>query len=69
MEVTIIKKMFLTVDLDIPEDEITQERVVEEIKNVIAEHDDLDDWDEYDWTGKERYEAYETYGGIDIELD
>lgn len=69
MEVAITKKLFLTVDIDIPEDEITQERLSEEIKKVIDEHDDLEDWDTADCTGKERYEAHETYGGTEIELN
>ena len=69
MEVTIIKKLFLTVDLDIPENEVTKERVSDEIKKVIDEHDDLECWDTQDWTGNERYEAYETYGGTNIELN
>jgi hypothetical protein len=69
MEVTITKKLFLTVDIDIPDDEITQERLSEEIKKVIEKHDDIEDWDTTDWTGKERYEAYETYGGTELELN
>lgn len=69
MEVTITKKLFLTVDIDIPDDEITQERLSEEIKKVIEKHDDIEDWDTTDWTGNERYEAYETYGGTNIELN
>lgn len=69
MEVTITKKLFLTVDIDIPDDEITQERISDEIKKVIDEHDDIEDWDTTDWTGKERYEAYETYGGTELELN
>lgn len=69
MEVTITKKLFLTVDIDIPDDEITQERLSEEIKKVIEKHDDIEDWDTTDWTGSERYEAYETYGGTNIELN
>ena len=69
MEVTITKKLFLTVDIDIPDDEITQERISEEIKKAIEKHDDIEDWDTTDWTGKERYEAYETYGGTELELN
>lgn len=69
MEVTITKKLFLTVDIDIPDDEITQERLSEEIKKVIEKHDDIEDWDTTDWTGNERYEAYETYGGTELELN
>lgn len=69
MEVTITKKLFLTVDIDIPDDEITKERLSEEIKKVIEKHDDIEDWDTTDWTGKERYEAYETYGGTELELN
>lgn len=68
MEVTIIKKLFMTVDLDLPEN-WQKEDVVKAIKEEIAEHQDLDDWDEEDWRGKEVYEAYETYGGTDIDLE
>ena len=65
MEVCIIKKLFLTVDIDVPED-VTQEQINEAIEEEIGNHSDLDDWDETDWTGSERYEAYDTYSGLTI---
>jgi len=68
MEVVISKKLFLTVDLELPEN-WTEEDVKKAIKQEIEDHPDLDDWDETDWRGKEVYEAYETYGGCEIELD
>lgn len=67
MEVCIIKKLFMTVDIDVPDD-VTDEKLSTEIKKIINESD-IDDFDEYDWRGKEVYEAYETYGGTDIELN
>ena len=68
MEVCICKKLFTTVDIDIPDEEATDEILSEEIKNIVGGMS-LEDWDEYDWRGREVYEAYETYGGTDIELD
>ena len=68
MEVTIIKKLFMTVDIDVSDD-VTDEELSTKIKSIIDENQDLDDWDEYDYRGKEVYEAYETYGGTDIELN
>lgn len=67
MEVCIIKKLFMTVDIDVPDD-VTEIKLASKIKEIINESD-IDDFDEYDWRGKEVYEAYETYGGTDIELD
>ena len=67
MEVCIIKKLFMTVDIDVPDD-VTDEKLSSEIKEIV-DNSDIDDFDEYDWRGKEVYEAYETYGGTDIELN
>ena len=67
MEVCIIKKLFMTVDIDVPDD-VTEIELASKIKEIINESD-IDDFDEYDWRGKEVYEAYETYGGTDIELN
>ena len=67
MEVCITKKLFMTVDVDVPDD-ATDEMVSAEIKKIV-DNADLDDYDEYDWRGKEVYEAYETYGGTEIELN
>jgi len=63
MEICIIKKLFLTVELEVTE-ETTQKQLEEMIKKEIKDHPDLDDWDETDWTCKERYEAYDTYSGL-----
>ena len=54
--------------MDIP-DNLSYEDTVKAIKKEIKEHDDIDEWDEIDWRGKEVYEAYETYGGTDIDLE
>lgn len=67
MEVCITKKLFMTVDIDVPDD-ATDEVVSSEIKKIV-ESSDIDDWDEYDWRGREVYEAYDTYSGSEIELD
>ena len=48
---------------------LSYEDTVKAIKEEIKEHDDIDEWDEKDWRGKEVYEAYETYGGTDIVLE
>lgn len=67
MEICITKKLFMTVDIDVPDD-ATDEVVSSEIKKIV-ESSDIDDWDEYDWRGREVYEAYDTYSGSEIELD
>lgn len=67
MEVVIEKKLFMTVDIDVPEN-VTNEYLSNEIKKIIDESSEYD-WEETDWRGKEVYSAYETYGGTDIELE
>lgn len=67
MEITIAKKVFTTVDFDVPDD-VTDVELSKKIKELV-EKMDLDDWDIYDWRGKEVYEAYDTYSGSEIELD
>ena len=67
MEVCIVKKLFMTVDIDVPED-ATEEQLSIEIKKIV-DRADLEDYDEFDWCGEERYEAYDTYSGCDIELN
>ena len=67
MEITITKKVFTTVDFDVPDD-VTDAELSKKIKELV-EKMDLDDWDIYDWRGKEVYEAYDTYSGSEIELD
>lgn len=68
MEVCIIKKLFMTVDIDIQPEDATHEALSKEIEKIVKDAD-IYDYDEYDWRGKGVYEAYETYGGTDIELD
>jgi len=67
MEITIAKKLFTTVDFDVPDD-VTDAELSKKIKELV-EKMDLEDWDDYDWRGKEVYEAYDTYSGSEIELD
>lgn len=67
MEIAITKKVFTTVDFDVPDD-VTDAELSKKIKELV-EKMDLDDWDVYDWRGKEVYEAYDTYSGSEIELD
>ena len=67
MEIAITKKVFTTVDFDVPDD-VTDAELSKKIKELV-EKMDLDDWDIYDWRGKEVYEAYDTYSGSEIELN
>ena len=67
MEIAITKKVFTTVDFDVPDD-VTDAELSKKIKELV-EKMDLDDWNIYDWRGKEVYEAYDTYSGSEIELD
>lgn len=60
MEITIIKKVFLTEEVD---DDLSLEQLQEKVNEIIAEHDDIEDWDEQDWRNKEVYEVYDTYSG------
>ena len=60
MEITIIKKVFLTEEVD---DGLSLEELQEKVNEIIAEHDDIEDWDEQDWRCKEVYEVYDTYSG------
>ena len=66
MEICIIKKLFMTVDIDVDES-TTREELSDMLKDVV-DNADINDYDEYDWTGNERYEAYDTDSGGDIEL-
>ena len=66
MEICIIKKLFMTVDVDVDES-TTREELSDMLKDVV-DNADINDYDEYDWTGNERYEAYDTDSGCDIEL-
>lgn len=67
MEITIAKKLFTTVNIPCSDD-VTDAELSKEIKNIVNNME-LEDWDDYDWRGKEVYEAYDTYSGSEIELD
>jgi Txe/YoeB family toxin of Txe-Axe toxin-antitoxin module len=67
MEITITKKLFTTVNIPCSDD-VTNTELSKKIKELV-EKMDLDDWDIYDWRGKEVYEAYDTYSGSEIELN
>ena len=69
VEVCIIKKMFSHVTVELEGDNPSLEDLSSAVKNEIQRINDEDEWDEVDDYGKERYEAYETYGGTDILLD
>lgn len=70
IEVVVIRKLFLTLEIDIHED-CTLEELANAIKTELKDeyNRDLDNWDMVDQRGKEVIEAYETYGGTDIPLD
>lgn len=69
VEVCIIKKLFSHVTVELEGEDPSLEDLSSAVKNEIQRINDEDDWDEIDYYGKERYEAYETYGGTDIPLD
>lgn len=69
VEVCIIKKLFSTVTVEVEGENPSLDDLKEAVKEEIERINDEDDWDETDYYGKERYEAYETYGGTDIPLD
>ena len=69
VEVCIVKKMFSYVTVELEGDNPSLEDLSSAVKNEIQRINDEDEWDEVDDYGKERYEAYETYGGTDILLD
>ena len=69
VEVCIIKKLFSTVTVEVEGDDPTLDDLKKAVKSKIERINDEDDWDETDYYGNERYEAYETYGGTDIPLD
>ena len=69
VEVCIVKKMFSYVTVELEGDNPSLEDLSSAVKNEIQRINDEDEWDEVDDYGKERYEAYETYGGTDVPLD
>ena len=69
VEVCIIKKLFSNVTVELEGDNPSLEDLSSAVKNEIQRINDEDEWNEVDDYGKERYEAYETYGGTDVPLD
>ena len=69
VEVCIAKKMFSYVTVELEGDNPSLEDLSSAVKNEIQRINDEDEWNEVDDYGKERYEAYETYGGTDVPLD
>ena len=69
VEVCIVKKMFSHVIVELEGDNPSLEDLSSVVKNEIQRINDEDEWNEVDDYGKERYEAYETYGGTDVPLD
>lgn len=65
MEICIEKKLFLNVDIDVNEN-TTLEELIEKVKEEIHEHSDIEEWDEFDWRGKEVYHVYDTDCGTEI---
>lgn len=63
MEVTIIRKIYLTEEFP---DDLSQEELETEIRNVIEENSDVNYWDTTDYQGCESYEAYDTYSGLTV---
>lgn len=68
VEVCIVKKMFSHVTVELEGDNPSLEDLSSAVKNEIQRINDEDEWNEVD-DCKERYEAYETYGGTDVPLD
>ena len=69
VEVCIVKKMFSHVTVELEGENPSLEDLSSAVKNEIQRINDEEEWSEVDDYGKERYEAYETYGGTDVPLD
>lgn len=67
MEICITKKLFMTVNIDVPED-ATDEMISAEIKKIVDEAD-IFDYDEWDDCGLEEIKAYKTSDNTEISLD
>lgn len=63
MEITIIKKVYTTVDIP---DGLSEEELKAQVESIIDDANDYDTWEGSDWRGKETYEAYDTYSGCTI---
>lgn len=63
MEITIIKQVFLTEEIP---DDLDYIDLKVKVCEIIREHDDVDEWEETDYRGKEVYEVYDTYSGCTL---
>ena len=66
MEICITKKLFMTVDIDVPDD-ATDEELSIEIKKIV-DASDIFDYDEWDSYGLEEIEAFKTSDNTEIAL-
>lgn len=63
MEITIIKKVYITQEIP---DNLSEEELKSQVESIIDEINDDDAWEDTDWRGKETYEAYDTYSGCTV---
>ena len=63
MDVTIIKKIYLTIEVP---DDITHSELVERVNEAIDDNTDFNDWDETDYYGNNSVEVYDTYSGCTL---
>lgn len=65
MEITICKKMWLEIEVDVPDD-VTEEVLREKVEEIIEDYGYPEEWSSYDYRGKEVYEVYDNYTGCDL---
>jgi len=68
MEITIIKEVFITEEIEDPDSVESLETVV---KKLIKKHNKAEDWEVEDWRDKEVYKVYDTHTGstlLDLDL-
>lgn len=63
MDVTIIKKIYLTIEVP---DDITHSELKERVNEAIDDNSDLNDWDETDYYGNNSVEVYDNYSGCTL---
>ena len=65
MEITICKKMWLEIEVDVPDD-VTEEVLREKVEEIIEDYVYPEEWSSDDYRGKEIYEVYDNYTGCDL---
>lgn len=63
MDVTIIKKIYLTIEVP---DDITKSELEERVIEAIDDNSDFNDWDETDYYGNNSVEVYDNYSGCTL---